>query len=39
VTWQEIHQCVKSADASTMEFTTADVLARIDERGDLFAFR
>jgi bifunctional non-homologous end joining protein LigD len=38
VTWEEVRHCLQSEDPSTLEFTTADVLARIDEQGDLFAF-
>jgi bifunctional non-homologous end joining protein LigD len=38
VTWKEVQHCVKSGDPSTLEFTTADVLARIKKRGDLFSF-
>jgi len=29
---------VKSGQPSTLEFTTADVLARVQKQGDLFAF-
>jgi len=38
VTWDEVRHCLASGDPSTLEFTTADVLGRIDEQGDLFAF-
>jgi bifunctional non-homologous end joining protein LigD len=38
VTWEEVRLCAESGDPTTLEFTTADVLARIDEHGDLFAF-
>jgi bifunctional non-homologous end joining protein LigD len=38
VAWDEVRHCLESGDPSTLEFTTADVLARIDEQGDLFAF-
>lgn len=33
VTWDEVEQC---ADPADLRFTSADVLARIDEHGDLF---
>jgi len=32
-----VQRCVKSGDPTTLEFTTADVLARIEKQGDLFA--
>jgi bifunctional non-homologous end joining protein LigD len=38
VTWGEVRDCVKSDDPSTLEFTTSDVLARVEKEGDLFAF-
>ena len=38
VTWNEIRRCQKQGDPSTLEFTTADVLARVEKMGDLFAF-
>jgi bifunctional non-homologous end joining protein LigD len=38
VTWEEVRDCLASGDASRLEFTTDDVLARLEERGDLFAF-
>jgi bifunctional non-homologous end joining protein LigD len=37
VTWKEVQRCVKSSDPSTLEFTTTDVLARIEKQGDLFS--
>ncbi|HEX3794219.1 MAG TPA: non-homologous end-joining DNA ligase [Acidimicrobiales bacterium] len=38
VTWDEITHCQKSGDPSVLEFTTDQVLERIDELGDLFSF-
>ena len=38
VTWAEVRRCLKSGDPPTLEFTTAEVLARIKKKGDLFAF-
>jgi bifunctional non-homologous end joining protein LigD len=38
VTWNEVRDCLQSGDPSTLEFTTADVLARVQKSGDLFAF-
>jgi bifunctional non-homologous end joining protein LigD len=37
VTWKEVRDCLKSGDASTLVFSTADVLARVAKQGDLFA--
>ena len=37
VSWEELHGAVDSGDASTLVFTPADVLARVDELGDLYA--
>jgi bifunctional non-homologous end joining protein LigD len=36
VTWKEVRQCERTADAATLEFTTSDVIARISKSGDLF---
>jgi bifunctional non-homologous end joining protein LigD len=36
VTWDEVERCAQSGDPTTLEFTTADVLARIEAFGDLF---
>jgi bifunctional non-homologous end joining protein LigD len=36
VTWKEVHDCVKSARASDLRFTTDDVLTRVEKLGDLF---
>jgi len=38
VTWKEVRNCLKSGQPSTLEFTTSDVLARVEKQGDLFAF-
>ncbi len=38
VTWQEVHECLEKGDASILEFTSADVLVRVEQQGDLFAF-
>ncbi len=38
ITWEEVHECLKKDDPSLLEFTSAVVLARVDELGDLFAF-
>jgi bifunctional non-homologous end joining protein LigD len=37
VTWEEVHACLDSEDAEMLVFDTEQVLARIDEQGDLFA--
>jgi bifunctional non-homologous end joining protein LigD len=37
VTWKEVRDCRKSGDVSTLVFSTADVLARVEKQGDLFA--
>ena len=37
VTWEEVRRCAQSGDPSTLEFTTADVLVRMEEHGDLFS--
>jgi bifunctional non-homologous end joining protein LigD len=36
VSWEELHDAVDSGAASTFAFTPADVLARVDELGDLY---
>jgi bifunctional non-homologous end joining protein LigD len=38
VTWKEVRKCLSSNDPSQLEFTTVDVLARVQKQGDLFAF-
>jgi bifunctional non-homologous end joining protein LigD len=37
VTWDEVEHCHEFGDPGLLTFTTADVLERIDEYGDLFA--
>jgi bifunctional non-homologous end joining protein LigD len=37
VTWKEVERCAQSGDPATLEFTTSDVLARMEEFGDLFS--
>ena len=37
VTWEEVGRCAAEADAGLLRFTAADVLARVEELGDLFA--
>lgn len=37
VSWDELHDAVDSGDASALVFEPADVLARVDELGDLYA--
>ena len=37
VSWDELDDTVDSGDASALVFTPADVLARVDEFGDLYA--
>jgi bifunctional non-homologous end joining protein LigD len=37
VTWEEVGRCAAEADADLLRFTAADVLARVEELGDLFA--
>ena len=36
VTWDEIESCAESGDAGLLVFTADDVLARVEEHGDLF---
>ncbi len=38
ITWEEVHECLEKDDPSRLEFTSAAVLVRVDELGDLFAF-
>jgi bifunctional non-homologous end joining protein LigD len=38
VTWSEVQRCGKSGDPASLEFTTSEVLSRIEKMGDLFAF-
>jgi bifunctional non-homologous end joining protein LigD len=38
VTWKEVRECLRTGDSSTLEFTSADVLVRVEKLGDLFAF-
>ena len=37
VTWDEVARCLEERDARTLTFEVADVLARAEELGDLFA--
>jgi bifunctional non-homologous end joining protein LigD len=37
VTWDEVDQVSRTRDLATLVFETGEVLARVDERGDLFA--
>jgi bifunctional non-homologous end joining protein LigD len=37
VTWAEVEAALDSGDADALTFETADVLARVDEHGDLYA--
>jgi bifunctional non-homologous end joining protein LigD len=37
VTWDEVVACHEKADPELLRFSPADVLARVDEHGDLFA--
>jgi bifunctional non-homologous end joining protein LigD len=36
VTWAEVQRCQKKGDPSLLEFTTTEVLARVEKMGDLF---
>jgi bifunctional non-homologous end joining protein LigD len=38
VTWDEVRKCLKSGNPAALEFTTSDVVTRVNKRGDLFAF-
>jgi bifunctional non-homologous end joining protein LigD len=35
--WEEVEQCLKKKDAKLLVFESSDVLARVQEMGDLFA--
>jgi bifunctional non-homologous end joining protein LigD len=37
VSWDEVEECLDAEDADVLVFDTEQVLARVDERGDLFA--
>jgi bifunctional non-homologous end joining protein LigD len=37
VTWDEVERCASSGDPAPLRFTARQVLARVRERGDLFA--
>jgi hypothetical protein len=37
VTWNEVEGCLQSGEPDRLRFTTDQVLARVDELGDLFA--
>jgi bifunctional non-homologous end joining protein LigD len=37
VTWDEVERCLQSGEPERLRFTTDEVLARVDELGDLFA--
>jgi bifunctional non-homologous end joining protein LigD len=37
VSWEEVSACREARDGSLLSFDTEQVLARVDERGDLFA--
>jgi bifunctional non-homologous end joining protein LigD len=36
VRWDEVHQCAEAGDPARLSFTTDDVMARVEEHGDLF---
>ena len=36
VTWEEVERCLDAEDAELLVFDTRDVLARVDDQGDLF---
>ena len=36
ITWEEVEAVTRSGEPEDLAFTTADVLARVDEHGDLF---
>jgi bifunctional non-homologous end joining protein LigD len=36
VTWDEVHRCAEHGDPAALVFTTSDVIARVEEMGDLF---
>jgi bifunctional non-homologous end joining protein LigD len=37
VGWDEVEACLRAEDADVLTFTSDDVLARVEEQGDLFA--
>jgi bifunctional non-homologous end joining protein LigD len=37
VSWEEVTQCRSAGDPDLLSFETDEVLARVDEQGDLFA--
>ena len=37
VTWEEVGRCLKSSDATALTFTSAQVLERVEQHGDIFA--
>jgi bifunctional non-homologous end joining protein LigD len=36
ITWDEVNRAMRKRDAAALTFVSADVLRRIDEKGDLF---
>jgi bifunctional non-homologous end joining protein LigD len=38
VNWKEVRECLRTGDSATLEFTSAEVLVRVEKLGDLFAF-
>ena len=38
VNWKEVRECLRTGDSATLEFTSAEVLMRVEKLGDLFAF-
>ena len=37
VTWEEVERCATEGDPTLLRFVASDVLARVDQHGDLFA--
>ena len=37
ITWDEVRACNEAGDPSLLVFDTAQVLARVEDQGDLFA--
>jgi bifunctional non-homologous end joining protein LigD len=37
VSWEEVRRCAAEGDASLLTFDCGQVLARVEEQGDLFA--
>jgi bifunctional non-homologous end joining protein LigD len=37
VTWDEVRECAEGGDPQLLVFATDQVLARVEEQGDLFA--